>query len=315
MRRSLAVAALLLLAGAPALADEVVLKGGSRLEGVVLEKDERSLLLLLPGSTEIRLAAADVAEVRPDGEAPAGSRVIRYVERPEGGAALQVALVHLVKPGSPRIDLVGAVHIADGSYYREVQALLERAEVVLYEMVKPKDARPDDPEHESRPNPIRDLQRKFAKWFGLEFQLDGIEYDRPHFVHADLTVEEVLTGDLSDFEPAIRLANQLLGGHLEGTGPEAEERRAAAKKAFARVMGMLGSRAAVLFGPQMTEVLIHQRDAVVIERVKELPAGTKHAAVFYGAGHLPDLEQRLVAEGYRRAGARWLDAWRIPATP
>ena len=29
---------------------------------------------------------------------------------------------------------------------------------------------------------------KLARWFNLEFQLDTINYDRPHFVHADLEI-------------------------------------------------------------------------------------------------------------------------------
>jgi hypothetical protein len=318
-----ALAALLLLAGARASADEVVLKGGSRIEGVVLSKDEKEVVLLLPGSEELRLSAADVAKVSPDDEAPQGDTVIRYVDREEEGSSLEVALVHLVKPGAPRIDLVGAVHIADASYYHAVQALLDRADVVLFEMVKPKDARADAPEDEKAPNPIREFQKNMGRWFGLAFQLDAIDYGRANFVHADLTAEEVFAamGD-GEENPAELLQNAAgmggaaLSSRLEGDEDDegVAERRLNMKRMFARIMGTLGSKASMLFGPKLGDIVISRRNAVVVTRLKELPPGTHDVAVFYGAAHIPDLEERIVSElGYRRAGSRWLAAWDIPA--
>jgi hypothetical protein len=32
-------------------------------------------------------------------------------------------------------------------------------------------------------------------------------------------------------------------------------------------------------------------------------------AIFYGAAHMPDLEERLLARGYRRLGQGWDVAW------
>jgi hypothetical protein len=43
---------------------------------------------------------------------------------------------------------------------------------------------------------------------------------------------------------------------------------------------------------------------------KEIDKGHKRIGVFYGAGHLPDMEQRLADDfGLKRAGETWLVAW------
>jgi len=40
--------------------------------------------------------------------------------------------------------------------------------------------------------------------------------------------------------------------------------------------------------------------------------GKKSVAVFYGAGHLPDMEKRLAADfGLKREGEKWLTAWSL----
>jgi hypothetical protein len=43
---------------------------------------------------------------------------------------------------------------------------------------------------------------------------------------------------------------------------------------------------------------------------KEIDKGHKRIGVFYGAGHLPDMQQRLADDfGLKRAGETWLVAW------
>ena len=35
-------------------------------------------------------------------------------------------------------------------------------------------------------------------------------------------------------------------------------------------------------------------------------------AIFYGAGHMPDIEKRLIADfGMKHDGERWLEAWNL----
>jgi hypothetical protein len=62
-------------------------------------------------------------------------------------------------------------------------------------------------------------------------------------------------------------------------------------------------------------VLVSERNRVVMEKLAEVRAGKGPGkyAIFYGAGHMPDLESRLVSEGFVRGDTTWLDAWTIPA--
>jgi hypothetical protein len=218
---ALALAPALTFGGPTAQADDVVLVGGSRLTGVVLERTPERVRLLLPSGTELDLAAADVKEVAPDADPPTGTKFVRYTGAKEARRqGLETALVHYVHPQTGRrVDLVGAVHIGDMAYYREVQRALEAVDLVLYELVKSKDEKPEAKDEDGEANVIRSFQTKLATWFGLAFQMDGIAYDRPHFVHADMTAEEFM-------EAAQRLgaggfAEALTGGKRPPPKPEA----------------------------------------------------------------------------------------------
>jgi hypothetical protein len=308
--RALLVLAILVL-GAKARADTVRLRGGTEVRGTVLARDEKALHLLLPEGVELTLAAGDVAEVVVDDGAPKPGEAVRYDDRGEKGGALQVAVVTLVPPGEgPRVDLVGAVHIADRAFFHQVQALLERDDLVLYEMVKPRDADPEAEPAEGD-NPLRDIQRRLGKWLDLTFQLDQISYDRPHFVHADLSPEDLFGGKPGEgaepplpaqvrlMLPLVKMALSVAERSMGGDSDQARKARTQLKGTMARMMGKMGSKVDSLLGQQMNEMLIERRNAV-----------------FYGAGHLPDLEKRLVADlGYRRAGAHWIDAWRVDPAP
>lgn len=361
----------------PAAADTLVLQGGTRLEGVVLAREGEgatgTVRLLLPAGQELVLAAADVAQVLPDPEAPQGEQVVRFRGGKGAPEGLQVALLHLVHGTTGRrVDLVGAVHIADMAYYREVQRLLEAADLVLYELVKPEgvddvEAQPkDEGEH-----PLRDVQRRMAGWFGFAHQMEGIAYDRPHFVHADMTVEQFMAAAESlggspltrmlglpgkgetappapapggtpggppagtpgstppptpqpsptpaaGPDPALGMQVKMLEGLLRGMGIEDPQRgpavRRSMKSMLGRMLGSMGTRMGALLGSEASELILEQRNAVALERLAEVPDTARSVAIFYGAAHLPDLEQRLLAQGYRRAGGRWLLAWDLAAT-
>jgi hypothetical protein len=310
------LALLLLLLGAPARADEVVLKGGSRLQGVVLKQDDAGVRLLQPGGDEVALAVTDLKEVRRDADAPQGGQVIRYAADPKAAAqGLQVALVHMLHPTTGRrVDLVGAVHIADLAYYREVQRLLEQVDVVLYEMVKPKDAAPEEKPKPGEENSLRDLQKRMAGWLGLAFQLDAISYDRPHFVHGDLTLEEFSgqpgSEDMASRVKPMAFLLKLLDGLMKLAGGGGSGFQRMLKGTIGeRLGGMDPKELGAMLGDATMELLIDRRNEACVKCLLEVPATARTVAIFYGAAHLPDLEKRLKAQGYERAGARWLTAW------
>lgn len=334
-----------------ASADEVHLQGGTVLQGVVLAPPadpkagpSNTVRLLVPGGDVLALARADVKSIDTVADAPAKGKHLRYVTPTEDVAGgLDIAVTYYMHPdGGPRIDLVGAVHIGEKTYYRQTQRMLDRASIVLYEGVKPKDSTAADFEkpQAADKNPLRALQGKIATWFGLEFQLDGIDYTRPHFVHADLTAEEftgrpsgadAASGDEDDASDkpqggAAKLkgqANRLLmlmnmfGPMLDllmGDATRAGPARNRLKGMFAQTLGSVDVQKQLQsFAPGMSELLLTKRNAVVIKRLQEQreKKGAKSIAVFYGAAHMTGIEDELTRLGYERVGAEWLRAWHV----
>lgn len=338
MKRTVLVALALLLPLPLVHADEVVLQGGTRLYGVVLEDSPKQVRLLLDGGDTLTLGRADVKEVDQSATEAQPGEFTRYLipnERVAGG--LDVAITYYVHPkGGPRIDLVGAVHIADRGYYREIQQVLEDAGTVLFEGVMPKgmtNAEFDRGPPAGKPkSAVRQLQEKMARWLGLAFQLEGVTYRRPHFVHADVTTdaldgedeetkEKVTESSRSGIFAQARFMNGLLKlagplfDLLLGKGDTAGPLRKGLKQNMAEMLGTMDMEERMRrMDPERVAWILDHRNAVAIERLKEqLEKQAKGPiAIFYGAGHMPGLEKALLDElGYRRAGARWLRAWRV----
>jgi hypothetical protein len=307
-------------------ADEVVLTGGSRLTGIVLEENPKTVRLLLELGDVVTLSRADVDAVSRDADAPQPGVYFRHhVDDTTEG--LDVAVTHLVSStGGPRIDLVGVIHVADPDYYAAIQKLLDREALVLYEAVKPKEQTNLEFEEDESENPLRKLHQSFARWFGLKFQLEMIDYDRPHFIHADMSAEQFnaemrgpepepgeepvkpeptqLETVLKQFEAMLPMMDQMFAT----PGPMRDN----VKKMMARMLG--GANAEKMLGammPDLSELILEKRNKVVVEILKEHLEETEGPiAIFYGAAHMRDLEKRITEElGYRRAGARWLRAW------
>ena len=45
---------------------------------------------------------------------------------------------------------------------------------------------------------------------------------------------------------------------------------------------------------------------------EQLKAGKRRIGIFYGAGHLPGMERRLIADfGLKRSNVHWIEAWNL----
>lgn len=340
----LASLVLVLASGEPSAADEVELNGGTRLAGVVLSESEEQVRLLTEKGDVLLVARGDVKQVARDRAAPQAGQFLRYVAPAAGKpGGLDVATTWYEHPkGGPRVALVGVVHIAEKSFFRELMQVLERNDVVLYEGVKGKDQDASTFQQKSKEgeNPIRDLQGKLAKWFDLAFQLDEIEYTRPHFVHADATPEELgiempaKEGDAEagdgDDEAEKESTPSIPGlpgaggqdpmAMIKSLGPMLDQMMAnpstrnMMKRTFAQVMGSgRVDQMMTQMMPGMSEVLLTRRNKIVVTRLAEqLKKDVDSIAIFYGAAHNGDLEKRMIEElGYKRAGAKWYRAWHL----
>ena len=140
-------------------------------------KPRNALLLPLLFATSI-LAAA------PAKQAKGLDEWLRFHKAPKADE-FQVAIGQFRHPKTGvQVDLVGAIHIGDRAYYQKLNKLFGQYDAVLFELVAdPKRAR--NPRGPGK-NPVNFMQRAMQGFLKLDFQLDAIMYDRPHFIHADM---------------------------------------------------------------------------------------------------------------------------------
>jgi hypothetical protein len=60
-------------------------------------------------------------------------------------------------------------------------------------------------------------------------------------------------------------------------------------------------------------VIIDDRNAKCFRVLrKQIEKGHKKVGIFYGAAHFPDMEKRLLAQGYQQTSQEWMTAWDVP---
>jgi hypothetical protein len=281
---------------------------------------------------------------------------MQVVRSDSGPIELQIASRELrpAKGSGPAIWLVAASHIGDTNYYAALQSHLEARTLVLFEGVSERHSRdsPGSPplRHKNRmksddESAQSSLQSTLAKSLGLAFQLDAIDYDRPHFQNSDLTIRQMQTlltentsggqeqvpgaaaksdDQLSDLV-GIMDGSSVLGAILHagvkliGSSPKLQAlTKVAVIELFGNLEGDISQSPALPSEMKsLIDVLIQGRNRVVVNDLKtELPKLRKResVAVFYGAGHMHDLETRIRSElHYRPASQLWLTA--ITADP
>ena len=89
-----------------------------------------------------------------------------------------------------RVDMVAAVHIADKSYYQELNRRFAGYDVVLYELVAPERTRIPKGGRKRAGNVLSAFQLGMKDLLKLQFQLDQVDYTPKNFVHADLSPDQ-----------------------------------------------------------------------------------------------------------------------------
>ena len=113
------------------------------------------------------------------------SRFIRFIEGKNGSGKLQTSIVRYKDPMGRQVDLISAVHIADRSYYSDLNKRFEKHDSLLYEMIKPKNLKPSRIAKRSTSG-VSAIQQMMKRSLDLAFQLEGVDYTASNFVHADL---------------------------------------------------------------------------------------------------------------------------------
>ena len=261
------------------------------------------------------------------------------VARPDSNTvSLQIALRRFGPQTGrgPVVWLSGASHVGESNYFAALQRHLDAQGLVLFEGVGAKSKK-------MRFNPDEEvsIQHTMAASLGLVFQLTAINYDRPTFRNSDLTIpqlQQLLAGGAAtgaaagkegkageEFQELLQImdGSSVLGALVQaglkfiGSNPKLQ---AMTKLVLIEILGQLKGDLSQFKGvppevQRMLEVIIQERNKVVFDDLKaELRAvrPPKSIAVFYGAGHMADLEKHLRDElKYQPLDEVWLTAMSV----
>ena len=224
------------------------------------------------------------------------------------------------------VDLIGAVHVGEKEYYDALNKRFEMYDSMLYELIAPEGTViPKGGGERDIANPIAALQVGMMAGLDLSFQLEQVDYTPSNFVHADMTPEEFAESWTENNESVSRILLKSMGHSIamqsKGKGPSnfsflaaglsknptLKFRRVAAEQMMAMDAGMS------IFDGDKGSTIIENRNAKAMKILKrEIDAGKTKLGIFYGAGHLNDMQERLENEfQMKRAGKTWLPAWKL----
>ena len=224
------------------------------------------------------------------------------------------------------VDLIGVVHIGEKDYYEKLNDIFENYDAVLYELVAPEGTViPKGGGNRGEGfNPVASLQMGMQSVLGLEFQLEHINYEKDNFVHADMSPEEFMQSMKDNDESFTKMIFKAMGQSMAQSGKAQMSNLDLLKVAFAKdkeikmrqlfagqMMDMEGGMA--IFEGRDGSTIINHRNGKAMEILdREIAKGKKKIAIFYGAGHLPDMQRRLTSDfQMKRGGQYWLEAWKL----
>lgn len=263
-------------------------------------------------------------------EKPKESAKFVRLRRDEAGKelrALETSIVRFRDPARPElvVDLVGAVHIADRPYYQDLNKRFDSYDAVLYELVAPEGTRIPKGQKAASAHPVGVLQIFMKNQLELSFQLEEVDYTKKNLVHADMSPEEFSKSMKDRGESFFQIMLRAIGQGIaqQSRNPERtsdsalllalfSKDRMQLKRLVAEQFEDMDAQMLALSGPDGS-TLITERNKKALEVLqREINDGKKRLAIFYGAGHLADMEQRLVKDfGLKRAEETWLSAWSL----
>ena len=255
-------------------------------------------------------------------------RFVRIKKENKKSVALETSITRYSKKVGAEelvVDLIGVVHIGEKDYYDKLNKEFEQYDALLYELVAPEGTRVVKGQKSRGFNPIGGLQNGMKSVLGLQFQLDHIEYSRKNFVHADMTPKEMSDSMTKNDESVAKMFFKAIGssmamqGQANGMSDIALMKALISgdKKELRRVMATQMSnmdQAMVMFDGKDGSTIVKHRNTKCFKILdREIAAGKKKLGIFYGAAHLPDMEERLLGDKYKmKAGEqKWLTAWQL----
>lgn len=278
---------------------------------------------------EAKQAEPAAKPVAPDDEEHKPSVFLRLTKDDRGNPlAMETAVVRYVPEDcgqtSPTVELVAAVHIADKGYFRELNERFKKYEVVLYELVAPEGTRVPKGGGAKSDNPVSAVQKGMTQLLDLSFQLNEVDYTPKRFVHADMSPDQLSKAMKDRGESLWTILLRSMGyalakqGQKPGGSSDADllmalfdkDRAMALKRVMAEQFEDMDGMMKALDGPDGSSLIAGRNQAALEVLKKQLAEGKKKVAIFYGAGHMADMEKRLRDDfGLVPVNTEWVKAW------
>jgi len=278
-------------------------------------------MLRMQKNTAIILLVLFAQQAIAQNQEPPEQNFIRVTrDRAKTPISLDTAIVRYEKGTDKEkvtIDLIGAVHVGDRSYYANLNRIFKNYNSLCYELVAAKGQRPQPSRGGLHPH---DLMGMFLE---LEAQVAAINYTADNFVHADMSPKEiaakmdergdnVMTLVLSGLADMIRAQN--LAAKKSGEAPPqidiGFEDLFNPIKLKRSMVGSFEGNIEKALGPTAGQYLIIDRNKAAMKVVDlQIQLGLKKIGVFYGAGHMQDFHEQLYKRGFKLTTVSWEKAW------
>lgn len=293
-----------------------------------------SFLALLVFCLSVTASGQPLTAAEKQAEAELGTEWVRLTTDKQGQPqALEVAIVRYVPSKSTGqrtpdkwVDLVGAIHIGDRSYYRELNKRFRQYDSVLYELVAPEGTVVQRGRGTPSSNPLGAMQNGLKSMLEIEHQLEQIDYTRDNFVHADLSPDEFLQSMENRNESFIQLYFRMMGQAIAQQSQQSakgessdidifaallsEDRPRMLKIALAKQFGSMEAMLGGLSGADGSTLITARNERALDVLREQQQASKKKIAIFYGAGHLTEMHAQLVEQfDMQPTKITWLVAW------
>lgn len=230
------------------------------------------------------------------------------------------------------VYLESVVHIGDAAYYRGFNRRFKHYDTVLYELIAPQGHRVRELT-KSKPHPIKLLQQLAGDGLGFVHQIDEINYETANMVHSDLSLAEMQAARKKRGEDEITMFADMVLHALRKMNREADEKRDESEvekkplklldldvlsdpEGGVKIRRVLArafdgdSPASALFPAQAATLIDDRNERAMAVFQKQLDAGKRRIAFFWGAAHMPDFEKRLMLDyGMELESVNWRSAW------
>lgn len=227
------------------------------------------------------------------------------------------------------VDLIAVIHVGEKQYYRKLDHQFTQYESLLYELVAPEgyEVPSGSQQNGLTANPLRLIQGTMQNMLGLHSQLDHINYSRKNFVHADLTPAQIRRKLQQRGETPWTFAIKAFGEVLQQHDVNSTDALTQDIQSFDQLFAVMSDSTKLKrmlakqftstgamelgLGKSLNQLLITDRNDAAMRVLKqEIDQGKTRIALFYGAAHMPDFEQRLTQQlGLKKTRQAWVEAW------